>query len=82
MFYGVLLVFFLYWIQHMKCVPTTDLLHEYMTESELAYIFNTNEKRRVSEYEIIYLPVFKAREALDGNEEENNINYGFSTFGR
>lgn len=64
------------------CFPSTEALHEYMTESELAYIFNTNERSAVAEYEIAYLPVFKIREAVGENEEESSIHYGFSAFGR
>lgn len=79
----ILLNILLYWVKNIECFPTTDKsLHEYMTESELAYIFNTDEKRSVSEYEIVYLPVFKLREAVGEGEEENSVNYGFSAFGR
>lgn len=70
------------WVKHIECFPTVENLHEYMTESELAYIFNTDEKRSVSEYEIVYLPVFKIREAVGETEEENNFHCGFSAFGR
>lgn len=65
-----------------ECFPSTEALHEYMTESELAYIFNTNERSNVAEYEIAYLPVFKIREAIGENEDGSSVDYDFSAFGR
>lgn len=70
------------WVKHIECFPTVESLHEHMTESELAYIFNTNDRHSVLEYEIVYLPVFKIREAIGEDEEESSVRYGFSAFGR
>lgn len=69
-------------IQQCKCFPQKEALHEYLSEPELAYIFNTNERNAVSDYEIVYLPFFKATEAIGENNEESIVNYAFSAFGR
>lgn len=80
--FTLLISLLLCWVKHIECFPTVESLHEHMTESELAYIFNTNERQAILEYEIVYLPVFKIREAVGENEEENSFPYGFSAFGR
>lgn len=64
------------------CYPSAEALHESMTESELAYIFNTNDKSNVAEYEVVYLPVFKIRESVSEGNEEGSIDYELSAFGR
>lgn len=57
-----------------------DKLHEYMNEPELALIFNAEDKKNVPEYEIVYLPILRVREAVGENEEEAQVDYEFSAF--
>lgn len=68
-------------------------LHNYMTEPELAYYFQTTDRNSVptSDYEIVYLPAtLPVREAIKiGSNEQSDdeasnsiIDYNFSAFQR
>lgn len=55
-------------------------IHESMSEPELAVVFNSQSSKNVPEYQIIYLPVIRLQEASGTNEQETEVNYGFSAF--
>lgn len=61
-----------------------EALHDLMTEAELAYYFQTDDRKLIPEYEIVDLPVvLPVNEAVDffGDEIEE-IQYQFSAFQR
>ncbi|KAJ8935149.1 hypothetical protein NQ314_012967, partial [Rhamnusium bicolor] len=61
-----------------------EALHDFMTEPELAYYFQTADKSSIPDYEVVYLPVIlPVREAIGlfGDEVEE-IEYSFSAFQR
>lgn len=82
MYYVLVITLVLCWAKHIECFPAIESLHEYMTPLELAYIFNTDEKHNIPEYEIVYLPIFKTTKSVRRNTEEDGIYYGFFAFGR
>lgn len=62
----------------------TEALHDYMTEPELAYYFQTADRSIIPDYEVVYLPiVLPVKEAISlfGDEDEE-IDYNFSAFQR
>lgn len=60
-----------------------EALHDYMTEPELAYYFQTADRTIIPEYEVVYLPVVFPVKAISlfGDEDEE-IEYNFSAFQR
>lgn len=61
-----------------------EALHDYMTEPELAYYFQTADRSIIPDYEVVYLPlVLPVKEAISlfGDEDEE-IEYNFSAFQR
>lgn len=55
-------------------------IHEDMSEPELAALFNSQNSRSLPEYQIIYLPIIHIQEASGTDEQETEVNYGFSAF--
>lgn len=61
-----------------------EALHDYMTEPELAFYFQTADRSIIPDYEVVYLPVvLPVKEAVSifGDEDEE-IEYNFSAFQR
>lgn len=61
-----------------------EALHDVMTDAELAYYFQTDNKDLIPDYEIVDLPVvLPVKEAVDffGDEIEE-IQYSFAAFQR
>lgn len=61
-----------------------EALHDVMTEAELAYYFQTNDKDFIPDYEIVDLPVvLPVTEDVDAfGDEIEEIQYSFSAFER
>ncbi|XP_018574479.1 A disintegrin and metalloproteinase with thrombospondin motifs adt-2-like [Anoplophora glabripennis] len=78
----------IYLILLKNCVFVNTLLlealHDYMTEPELAYYFQTADRSIIPDYEVIYLPLVlpvKEASSVFGDEDEE-IEYNFSAFQR
>ncbi|RZB39497.1 Sod Cu, Reprolysin, Pep M12B propep and/or HMA domain containing protein [Asbolus verrucosus] len=57
-----------------------EALHDYMTEPELAYYFQTGDKSAVPEYEVVYLPELPS--SVEALEDADTFDYSFSAFER
>ncbi|KAL3288423.1 hypothetical protein HHI36_002869, partial [Cryptolaemus montrouzieri] len=58
-----------------------DTLHDHMTEPELAYYFQNDDKFQIPKYEIVYLPkALSVNEADESESGEETIEYNFSAF--
>lgn len=77
--FAVALIIVQYFIAHSSAVES---LHDLMTDDELAYYFQTENRNLVPDYEVVYLPVvLHVKEAL-GQEQMEEIEYNFSAFQR
>ena len=53
-----------------------EALHDHMTESELAYYFETGDKNAIPEYEVVNLP------NVELSSDEDTFHYEFDAFQR
>lgn len=53
-----------------------EALHNYMSEPELVYYFNSPSKIDIPEYEVVYLPL------ISSDDTEQLKNFDFSAFQR